>query len=151
MPMPKVLLQPPASASTTDPFSSTVGSFHHRQVFAFEWVSVLAAHLPGVHRRRPDSAQRVLSLRDWFEVIRIHTAGIAADVVEVLARGKRPNKRDVRQSVGSAVLALEPVIPVPVLDGGSPVPAAAGLVDLAPEAAPQIHNRLPFYRGVAEP
>jgi len=146
MPM-LMFLDATASAGTADSFAATITSGQQQQIVPFERMPVLAANLACVHCCRADSAEGILPLGYWLEMVRVHTSTVAARVIKVLTRFQRSDKRDISQSVRTSVLALKPVIAVAALDRRRPVPASVrSLFDLAPEAFPKVHNRIPFYR-----
>jgi hypothetical protein len=46
------------------------------------------------------TSQDVLTVRDYFEMLRVDTSPIAADMVDLEALGDRPDVNPVRDSVG---------------------------------------------------
>lgn len=78
-----------------------IGAWH-------QWVSPDALVALGVRRSEALSAQHVLPVRDRLQVVRVHTAGIATQVVERKPFGYRADEQPIRGSVrGKKHLAVD--------------------------------------------
>ena len=114
----------------------TFATFGDVKIPAREQMATLAPRLTRVSRRSPNAAEQVLSHRHGFQVLRINTPTIAAQVVNGQPLRNRTDELLVAETVGGSSVRLaaasqseaERAIAT-VCDSAVPVPAARPLAD----------------------
>jgi hypothetical protein len=105
------------------------------QVVSGEWMTVLTMGLPSVHSGDAGSPEDVLSLGDYFQMIRVTAIAYSAQMIDLLANWDRPLHVEVSHSMGEPhdspfSAAPDHAVAVTLL-GSSPEPTPV-VIDLDP-------------------